>query len=100
MDIWQKVFGDIKACKVIGTIPDVDSLEEEFKQKLDYIGSSLHDMSDSELRLAKKYQIKADDLINSRPGSMAVSQKKIRMFTKYNRMYMNMIDNEIQTRID
>ena len=30
--------------------------------------------------------ITQEDLVNSRPGAMAMSQKKIRMFTKYSRM--------------
>ncbi len=98
MDIWQEVFGKIKASGVIGSMPDVDEMSKIFKLELDVMESSLQNMSNSELESEKKRQIKSEDLINSRPGAMAMSQKKIRMFTKYSRMYIDKIDHEIQTR--
>ncbi len=98
MDIWQEVFGKIKASMVIGAMPDMGKMEEVFKLELDSMESGLQNMSNFELESEKKYQIKSDELVNSRPGAMAVSQKKIRMFTKYSRMYIDRIDREIQSR--
>ena len=77
--------------------------EEEFKkikQSYDDIKqeSGLQNMSNSELESEKLRQIKSEDLVNSRPGAMAMSQKKIRMFTKYSRMYIDKIDCELQVR--
>ena len=76
MDIWQEVFGKIKASGVIGSMPDVDEMSKIFKLELDVMESSLQNMSNSELESEKKRQIKSEDLINSRPGAMAMSQKR------------------------
>ena len=34
MDIWQEVFGKIKASGVIGSMPDVDEMSKIFKLEL------------------------------------------------------------------
>lgn len=98
MDIWQEVFGKIKASVVVGSIPDVDEMNKIFKLELNFMESGLQNMSNSELESEKICQIKSEDLVNSRPGAMAMSQKKIRMFTKYSRMYIDKIDCELQVR--
>ena len=74
--------------------------EEEYKtnMELNFMESGLQNMSNSELESEKLRQIKSEDLVNSRPGAMAMSQKKIRMFTKYSRMYIDKIDCELQVR--
>ena len=61
---------------VVGSIPDVDEMNKIFKLELNFMESGLQNMSNSELESEKLRQIKSEDLVNSRPGAMAMSQKK------------------------
>ena len=49
MDIWQEVFGKIKASVVVGSIPDVDEMNKIFKLELNFMESGLGNMSNSDI---------------------------------------------------
>ena len=93
----KKVFGKITTKEIIGAsptaIPDTKNLLEEELQNL---LSQLESKNKEDLQQLIAEQKKAETLVNSRPGAMALAQDKIQMYTEYSQKYIKSINEKLQ----
>ena len=98
IELERKVFGKITTKEIIGAfppaIPDTKNLLEAELRKLI---NNLDSQSPEKLRNLLKEQKSVEELVNSRPGAMALAQDKIRLFTEYNQKYIQMLNNKLQS---
>ena len=87
-DLHKRVFGHITLKEIIGSqppaIPDTQNL---LVSELDMLLKELKDKTRSEILHLLQEQHKAQDIVNSRPGAMALAQNKIRLYNKYSKIY-------------
>lgn len=94
----KKIFGKITMKEIIGAIPPAipdtkNLLENEFQNLINELKSQT---KDNLKKLLKEQQI-ANKQINSRPGAMALAQDKIRLFTEYNKKYIQTINEKLDS---
>lgn len=94
----KKIFGNITMKEIIGAIPPAipdtkNLLENEFQNLINELKSQT---KDNLKKLLKEQQI-ANKQINSRPGAMALAQDKIRLFTEYNKKYIQTINEKLNS---
>jgi len=98
IELERKVFGKITTKEIIGAfppaIPDTKNLLEAELRKLI---NNLDSQSPEKLRNLLKEQKSVEELVNSRPGAMALAQDKIRLFTEYNQKYIQTLNNKLQS---
>lgn len=98
IELERKVFGKITAKEIIGSsppaIPDTKNLLEDELQQLI---KNLDTQTPDKLQNLLKEQKSVEQLVNSRPGAMALAQDKIRLFTQYNQKYIQTINNKLQS---
>jgi hypothetical protein len=97
MELDRKVFGKITTKEIIGSfppaVPDTKKLlDEEFQ----HLTSQLESQTKESLKKLLEYQKEAEQLVNSRPGAMALAQDKIRLFTEYSQNYIQKINEKLQ----
>lgn len=94
----KKVFGKITVKEIIGAappaIPDTKNLLEN---ELQILLSQLQSKNKEDLKKILDNQQVAEDLINSRPGAMALAQDKIQLYTKYSQTYIQAINAKLQS---
>lgn len=98
IELERKVFGKITTKEIIGSfppaIPETKNLLEAELQQLIY---NLDNQTPEKLQNLLKEQKNVEELVNSRPGAMALAQDKIRLFTEYNQKYIQTINNKLQS---
>lgn len=92
----QPVFGKITAKEIMGEDPPLEPdtkniLEHEFT----LLKKSLESKSESEIKKLLEVQILAEKQMNSRPGAMALSQPKIRLFTEFSQKYIQFMKQKL-----
>ena len=96
IELNKKVFGKITTKEIIGSdppaIPDTrDLLENE----LNLLLTELESTSTAHLEKILEEQNIAEQLINSRPGAMALAQNKIKLFNEYNEKYVKTVKQKL-----
>lgn len=96
MELDRKVFGKITTKEIIGSfppaIPDTKNLLEIELKKLI---SNLEIQNKEQLKKILEDQQLAEKHVNSRPGAMALSQDKIRLFNEYSQKYIQTINKKL-----
>ena len=90
-----KIFGNITAKEIIGSEPTPDDTEKFLENELNLLLKNLDGLQKQQLVELKENQISLEKQMNSRPGAMAISQEKIRIFTKFSQNYVKQIDSKL-----
>ena len=98
VDLNKKVFGTVTAKEVIGSEPPLhpetsSKLENEFN----LLVNELNNKSKNELEKILQEQKENIKQMNSRPGSMAIAQDKIKLFTDFSFKYIQEIENKLKS---
>lgn len=99
IDLNEKIFGKITAKEIIGSEPDHNETENLLVNELERLEQNLEGLEKLRLEELKEKQIQLEKLMNSRPGAMAISQEKIRLFTKYSQNYIEKIQTKLKNKI-
>lgn len=96
IDLDKPVFGKITAKEIMGDDPPLNPdtqniLEHEFELLKKNLGSK----SKNEIKQLLENQIYVEKQMNSRPGAMALSQPKIRLFTEFSQKYIQIMKQKI-----
>lgn len=92
LDLNKKVFGNITSQQIIGSEPTPDETENLLENEFTILAQNLDGLEKSQLTELKEKQQELEKQINSRPGAMALSQEKIRLYIKYSQNYIQKID--------
>jgi hypothetical protein len=95
VDLNRKVFGKITAKEILGAVPELQTTREKLESEFQALGKNLENKNRSQLENLLGEQLNAHKEINSRPGAMALSQSKIRLFSEYSQKYMDMIKKRL-----
>ena len=94
----KKVFGKITAKEIIGAIPPaIPDTKNLLENELQILLSQLQSKNKEDLKKMLDEQLVAEDLVNSRPGAMALAQDKIQLYTKYSQTYIQAINTKLQS---
>ena len=91
-----KVFGNITTKEIIGAIPPANDTKKQLENQYQSLINQLEFQTKNDLKKLLEQQQIADKHINSRPGTMALAQDKIRLFTEYNQKYIQTITEKLQ----
>jgi len=98
IELDRKVFGKITTKEIIGAsppaFPDTKNLLESELQKLT---TQLELETKESLKKLLEEQKILENIINCRPGAMALAQDKIQLFTQYSQKYIQTINKKIQS---
>lgn len=98
MELDTKVFGKITQKEIIGAIPPaIPDTKNLLDEELKHLTEQLESQNQESLKKLLQDQINAQKLVNSRPGAMALSQDKIRLFTEYSQKYIQKINQKLQS---
>ena len=98
LELDKKVFGNITTKEIIGAkppaIPDTKNiLEKELAILLEELKSLSKENLEKILEQQKISQIQ----VNNRPGAMALAQNKIQLFNEYNKKYVQIIKEKLES---
>jgi len=98
LELDKKIFGRITTKEIIGAeppeIPDTKNiLEKELAILLVELGSQ----SKENLENLLEQQKIIEKHVNSRPGAMALAQNKIKLFNEYNKKYIQIIKEKLES---
>lgn len=91
-----KIFGNVTAKEIIGSEPTINETEKLLNNELNSLLENLNGFKKQQLIELKEKQISLEKQMNSRPGAMALSQEKIRLFTKFSQNYIKKIENKLE----
>lgn len=92
IDLDKLVFGDITAKEIIGEDPPLEpNTKKILEREFELLKKNLASKSQNEIKQLLENQIFAEKQMNSRPGAMALSQPKIRLFTEYSQKYIQLM---------
>ena len=98
LELDKKVFGKITTKEIIGAqppaIPDTKNI---FEKELVTLLVELESQPKESLEKILEQQKIAETHINSRPGAMALAQKKIQLFNEYNNKYVQTIKEKLES---
>lgn len=82
--------------EIIGSSPPaIPDTKNVLESELNYLINNLDAQPSEKLQELLKEQKNAQELVNSRPGAMALAQDKIRLFIEYNQKYIQTINNKL-----
>ena len=91
-----KIFGNITAKEIIGSEPVLHETEKLLGNELNALLKDLNGLQKQQLMELKENQTSLEKQMNSRPGAMALSQEKIRLFTRFSQDYIKQIENKLK----
>lgn len=92
IDLDKLVFGAITAKEIIGEDPPLEpNTKKILEHEFELLKKNLVSKSQNEIKQLLENQIFAEKQMNSRPGAMALSQPKIRLFTEYSQKYIQLM---------
>lgn len=98
IELEKKVFGNIKTKVIIGADPPVNpDTKNIFEKELGILLEELKSQSKENFEKLLEQQKIAEKHINSRPGAMALAQNKIQLFNEYNKKYMQIIKEKLES---
>ena len=92
LDLNEKVFGNVTSQQIIGSEPTPAETENLLQNEFAVLTQNLDGLEKSQLTELKEKQQELEKQVNSRPGAMALSQEKIRLYVKYSQNYIQKID--------
>ena len=96
LDLHKRVFGHITLKEIIGSQPPaIPDTRDLLASELDVLLQELKDKTSNEISHLLQEQHKIQDMVNSRPGAMALAQNKIRLYNKYSKMYTDVMSASI-----
>ena len=98
IDLDKKVFGSILAKEIIGGEPPLHpETSTKLENEYNFLVSELNKKSKEELEKTLQEQKDNTKQMNSRPGSMAIAQDKIKLFTDFSFKYIQEIENKLDS---
>ena len=98
IELEKEVFGNIKTKLIIGADPPANpDTKNIFEKELDILLKELDSQSQENLEKLLKQQKTAEKHINSRPGAMALAQNKIQLFNEFNKKYVQIIKEKLDS---
>jgi hypothetical protein len=98
IELEKKVFGNIKTKLIIGADPPANpDTKNIFEKELDILLKELDSQSQENLEKLLEQQKTAEKHINSRPGAMALAQNKIQLFNEFNKKYVQIIKEKLDS---
>ena len=98
IELEKKVFGNIKTKLIIGADPPANpDTKNIFEKELDILLKELDSQSQENLEKLLEQQKVAEKHINSRPGAMALAQNKIQLFNEFNKKYVQIIKEKLDS---
>ena len=96
IDLNEKVFGSITSQQIFGSEPIPTETENLLATEFSTLSKNLEGLEKSQLIEIKEKQKELEKQVNSRPGAMALSQEKIRLFVKFSQNYIQKIDEKLE----
>ena len=98
IDLDEKVFGRVTAKEIIGSEPpSYPDTSDKLQSELSILVTALNNKSKEELENTLHKQNQITKKMNSRPGAMAISQEKIKLFTDFSTKYTQEIENKLKS---
>ena len=98
IELEKKVFGNIKTKLIIGADPPANpDTKNIFEKELDILLKELKLHQKENLEKLLEQQKIAEKHINSRPGAMALAQNKIQLFNEFNKKYVQIIKEKLDS---
>ncbi len=98
IELEKKVFGNIQTKLIIGADPPANpDTKNIFEKELDILLEELKSQSQDNLKKLLEQQKIAEKHINSRPGAMALAQNKIQLFNEFNKKYVQIIKEKLDS---
>ena len=98
VELEKKVFGNIKTQLIIGADPPANTdTKNIFEKELDILLEELKSQPNENLEKLLEQQKVAEKHINSRPGAMALAQNKIELFNEFNKKYVQIIKEKLDS---
>ena len=98
VELEKKVFGNIKTQLIIGADPPANpDTKNIFEKELDILLEELKSQPNENLEKLLEQQKVAEKHINSRPGAMALAQNKIQLFNEFNKKYVQIIKEKLDS---
>ncbi len=98
IELERKVFGNIQTKLIIGADPPANpDTKNIFEKELDILLEELKSQSQDNLKKLLEQQKIAEKHINSRPGAMALAQNKIQLFNEFNKKYVQIIKEKLDS---
>ncbi len=88
-------FGRIKVREILGAEPDLDAIRQMLESEMKELTAGLEGRDVGELDGLKIRQICVHREVNSRPGAMALPQRKIRLFSDFSSQYIDAIEKRL-----
>lgn len=96
IDLNEEIFGKITSKEIIGSDPIESETESLLANEFIKLVNDLNGLDRVQLIELKEKQTKLEKQMNSRPGAMAISQEKIRLFTKFSHNYIQKIEERLK----
>lgn len=96
IDLNEKVFGNITSQQIFGSEPIPTETESLLTTEFSKLTKNLEGLEKSQLIELKEKQKELEKQINSRPGAMALSQEKIRLYVKFSQEYVQKIEERLE----
>jgi len=99
LELDKKVFGKITTKEIIGAKPPaIPDTKDILEKELTILLAELETQPKENLVKLLEQQKIIEKHVNSRPGAMALSQNKIKLFNKYNKKYVQMIKEKLESQ--
>ena len=82
--------------EIIGSEPSIIKIKTIFERELSILVENLESISKENLDNILKQQKICEKHVNTRPGAMALNQRKIKMFNEYNNKYLEKINQFLE----
>ena len=97
LELDKKVFGKITTKEIIGAEPPaIPDTKDILEKELEILLVKLESQSKKNLVKLLEEQKITKKHVNSRPGAMALSQNKIKLFNEYNKKYVQTIKEKLE----
>ena len=96
IDLNEKVFGNITSQQIFGSEPIPTETESLLETEFSTLSKNLEGLEKTQLVELKEKQKELEKQVNSRPGAMALSQEKIRLYVKFSQNYIQKIDEKLE----
>jgi|TARA_B100000809_G_scaffold75429_1_gene73158 hypothetical protein len=97
LELDKKVFGKITTKEIIGAEPPaIPNIKDILEKELEILLAELESQPRENLKKLLEQQKISEKHVNSRPGAMALSQNKIKLFNEYNKKYVQTIKEKLE----
>ncbi len=97
LELDKKIFGKITTKEIIGAKPSaIPDTKDILEKELGILLADLESQSKENLENLLEQQKITEKHVNSRPGAMALSQNKIKLFNEYNKKYVQTIKEKLE----